>query len=431
VCGTRFGGRLVAHNLEDVPAYTLCSFSRKPSAPMTVHASKVPHPVFCSDLRQRAELMAAKAAEAADKVDQEARFPSEAFAAARSQRLLGIQVPIELGGEAASVSDVADVCYILGRACASAGMIFAMHQIAVTILVRHATDSIWHRRLLLQLCAEQLLLASSTTEGQGGGNLRSSICAVENCGAGIIVAKSATVVSYGTEADGILTTARRAPDAPTSDQVMVAFTRDNYRLDPAMNWNALGMRGTCSSGYALKARGERNQVLPQPYQSIHSQTMMPVAHLMWSSVWTGVAAGAIDRGKRFVRTAARNGQMPPGATHLTRATATLRALRGMVASALQQYESAAGRPEALEALDFQTSMNLLKVNASELASSTVMSVLQTCGLAGYRNDGEISVSRHVRDILSASIMINNDRILASTTKCAMLAETPALLREEP
>jgi acyl-CoA dehydrogenase len=397
---------------------------------LTVHAGNVQHPIFCSDLRQRAELMAARAAEAADKVDQEARFPSEAFAAARSQRLLGIQVPIELGGEAASVSDVADVCYILGRACASTGMIFAMHQIVVTILVRHATDSIWHRRLLLRLCADQLLLASSTTEGQGGGNLRSSICAVENCGAGIAIAKSATVVSYGAEADGILTTARRAPDAPASDQVLVAFTRGDYRLDPIMNWNALGMRGTCSSGYTLKAGGERNQVLPEPYQSIHSQTMMPVAHLMWSSVWTGIAAGAIDRGKRFVRTVARNGQMPPGATHLTRAIATLRALRGMVASALQEYESAAGRPEALEALDFQTSMNLLKVNASELASSTVMSVLQTCGLAGYRNDGEMSVSRHVRDILSASIMISNDRILASTAKCAMLAEIPALLREE-
>jgi acyl-CoA dehydrogenase len=121
--------------------------------------------------------------------------------------------------------------------------------------------------------------------------------------------------------------------------------------------------------------------------------------------------------------------MPPGATQLTRATATLRALRGMVASALAQYEAAAVRPDAFETMDFQTSLNLLKVNASELAISTVMSALQTCGLAGYRNDGEVSVSRHVRDILSTSIMINNDRILASTASSAMLAEVPALLRD--
>jgi acyl-CoA dehydrogenase len=400
---------------------------------MTIHAGKVPHSAFSADLRQRAELMASAAAAAADKVDQEARFPTEAYAVAKAQRLLGIQVPIELGGEAASVSDVADLCYLLGRACSSTAMIFAMHQIMVTILAGHASESAWHRRLLRRLCAEQLLLASSTTELQGGGNLRSSVCAVENCGAGITLAKSATVVSYGAEADGIVTTARRAPDAPASDQVLAAFTKEDYQLEPIMNWNALGMRGTCSSGYALKARGEPSQVLPEPYQRIHTHTMMPVAHLTWSSVWTGVAAGAVDRAKRFVRSAARhaNGQMPPAATHLTRAIATLRALRGTVASALAQYEAAAVRPDLFETMDFQTSLNLLKVNASELAISTVMTALQTCGLAGYRNDGEFSVSRHVRDILSTSIMINNERILANTANAAMLAEIPAILRDQP
>src|SRR5262249_14235728 len=118
------------------------------------------------------------------------------------------------------------------------------------------------------------------------------------------------------------------------------------------------------------------------------------------------------------------------ATQLTRATATLRALRGMVASALAQYEASAFRPGAFETMDFQTSLNLLKVNASELAISTVMSALQTCGFAGYRNDGDVSLSRHVRDILSTSIMINNDRILASTASSAMLAEVPPLLRDD-
>ena len=399
---------------------------------MTIHADKVHDSMASADIRQRAELMAAAAAAAADKVDQEARFPTEAYAVAKAQRLLGIQVPIELGGEGASVSDVGDICYLLGRACASTAMVFAMHQIMVRILVRHAPDSAWHGRLLRRLCAEQLLLASSTTEGQGGGDLRSSVCAVESAGgAAITVAKSATVMSYGAEADGIVTTARRAPDAAVSDQVLVAFTKEDYQLDPIMNWNALGMRGTCSAGYAFKGRGEAEQVLPEPYQRIHAQSMMPVAHLTWSSVWAGVAAGAVDRAKRFVRNAARNanGQLPPGAANLTRATVSLRALRGIVASSLQRYEAAALRPDGLETLDFQTAMNLLKVNASELAISTVMSVLQTCGLAGYRNDGDLSVSRHVRDILSTSIMINNDRILASAANAAMVVEVPALLRD--
>jgi acyl-CoA dehydrogenase len=35
------------------------------------------------------------------------------------------------------------------------------------------------------------------------------------------------------------------------------------------------------------------------------------------------------------------------------------------------------------------------------------------GIAGYREDGELSVARHLRDVFSAKLMINNDRIYAN------------------
>ena len=86
------------------------------------------------------------------------------------------------------------------------------------------------------------------------------------------------------------------------------------------------------------------------------------------------------------------------------------------------------KEQELESLDFQTAMNLLKVNASELAISTVMNAMQACGLSGYRNDGEFSVSRHLRDVLSSSIMINNERILNNAATATLLVEVPHRLR---
>src|SRR5690348_16281952 len=157
------------------------------------------------DLKRRAQAVAAVAAEHAAAVDAQARFPAEAFSAVRAQRLLGILVPADLGGEEASVSDVVDVCYALGRACASTGMIYAMHQMMVAALVRHGGSDAWHRRLLRRIADEQLLLASSTTEGQGGGDLRKSSCAVERHDERITLQKSATVISYGARADVLLT----------------------------------------------------------------------------------------------------------------------------------------------------------------------------------------------------------------------------------
>jgi len=58
-----------------------------------------------------------------------------------------------------------------------------------------------------------------------------------------------------------------------------------------------------------------------------------------------------------------------------------------------------------------------------------MSAMQACGLAGYRNDGEFSMGRHLRDILSSPIMISNDRILANAAAAALLGGTPASLRD--
>jgi acyl-CoA dehydrogenase len=384
-----------------------------------------------ANLARRVEIAAEAAAAHADAVDRQARFPGEAVAALRAERLMSIMVPADLGGEGAGVGDVVDICYALGRACASTAMIFAMHQIMVAILVRHARDSAWHQRLLRHVCDEQWLLASSTTDGMGGGDLRASACAVTPTGSGIALEKNAAVISYGAEADAILTTARRSPDAGAADQVLVAFAKGDYRLERTVEWDALGMRGTCSAGFMLAASGEPEQVVPAAYPKIHSQSMMPIAHLTWSGVWSGVAAGAVERARAFLRAAARRGggQLPPGAAHLTRATASLRSLRGMVASQLQRFEALAASEDELERLEFQAAMNLLKVNASELALATVMSSLQACGLAGYRNDGDFSVTRHLRDILSAPIMINNDRILANAANASLLVEVPARLRD--
>jgi acyl-CoA dehydrogenase len=166
----------------------------------------------------------------------------------------------------------------------------------------------------------------------------------------------------------------------------------------------------CSAGFKLIASGAAEQVLPVGYDEIHTQTMMPVAHLAWSGAWTGVAAAAVDRARAFVRQAAHRADatMPPGARHLTRAGASLRMLRSVVAGGMQRFESVADNPIALETVDFQSGMNLLKVNASELAVATVMSAMQASGLSGYRNDSEFSIGRHLRDILSSPIMISNE-----------------------
>ena len=379
----------------------------------------------------RARAVASIAANHAADVDSASRFPAEACAALKEQRLLGVMVSRELGGEGAGIADVADICYLLGQACSSTAMIYAMHQIKVACVTRHMRDNAVLANTMRRLCAEQLLLASSTTEGQAGGNVRSSEAPVEHVDGRIHLERKASVISYGAYADGIVTTARRSADAAGSDQVLVAFLKSDYTLARLQGWNTLGMRGTCSEGYTLKATGQPGQILPDPYEVIHSQTMVPFAHILWGSVWTGIAASATGRAQAFIRQAMRtaNGQLPPGAPQFTKALQTLRTLRGMLANSLRAYERHMGDPKALASMDFQSLITLTKVEASELAVSVVMSAMRACGLSGYRSDGDFTIGRHLRDVLSSPIMINNDRILANLSSSSLMTPIPTSMRD--
>jgi acyl-CoA dehydrogenase len=381
----------------------------------------------------RAHKPAEIAAKHAEAVDREARFPEEAINALRDAGLMGILVSRRFGGEGAGVGDVVDICYRLGRACSSSAMIYAMHQVKVSCVVRHGVGNGWQEDFMRRLAAGQLLLASSTTEGGGGGNVRSSEAAVEQADGEIRLLRNASVISYGAQADAVVTTARRNAQADGADQVLIVFEKKDYTLERTGGWDTLGMRGTCSAGFSLKAAGKPAQILDEPYGAIHTQSMVPAAHLMWSGVWAGIAAGAVERARKYMRKAARgaDGVLPPGAAHFTRATASLRALRALISASLARYESIADNPSALGAIDFQTAINLLKVDASELAVTTVLSAMRTTGLSGYRNDSDVSIGCSLRDILSSPIMINNDRILSNLANSALLSDVPMFVRDQP
>jgi acyl-CoA dehydrogenase len=384
-----------------------------------------------SSFPQRAAAVAKAASAEAEDVDRGARFPQKAIDTARAERLLGVQIPKAFGGEGAAISDITDMCYALGRACSSTAMIFAMHQTKVACLVRHGTGSAYHEALMRRLASEQLLLASSTTEGQNGGNIRFSSAAVARAGTEISLVRNATVISYGAQADGIVTIARRDNDAAGSDQVLLAITKGDYTLERSVEWETLGMRGTCSAGFELKFKGSSEQIFPEGYDRIHAQTMTPVAHLCWSSAWAGIAAAAVERAQAFIRKAARGagGQLPPGAAHFNAARMTLAKLRAVITANLDSYAAREHDERALSSIDFQSSINLLKVEASELAVETVMSAMRACGLAGYRNDGDFSVGRLLRDVLSSPIMINNDRILSNIATTSLMSSVPTTLRD--
>jgi acyl-CoA dehydrogenase len=381
-------------------------------------------PVTSLTLDQRAAAAADVAAQHAADVDAAARFPSEAVEVLRTSGLLGASVPVEWGGEGASLGELARIAARLGEACASTAMIFAMHHSQVLCLTRHTGGSEAVADLARRIAAEGMLLASATTEIGIGGDVRSSTCFVDREGDRASVRKNAPVISYGEHADMILVTARRDADSAPSDQVLVAALRDELTLERTGTWDTLGLRGTSSFGYQLHADVSACNVIPVAYDEISTETMLPVSHILWAAVWLGMSRAAGDVARASVRAAARKaiGTVPPAATALVGLVAELETLEAVVDVAAREFDAKAADREALGAIDFAIRMNTLKITASTKLADIVARALSITGIAGFRNDGPMSVTRLFRDAQGAAVMVHNDRIAANTAHLLLVSK---------
>ena len=379
---------------------------------------------FLAEIRRIADEVAAP--NAAD-VDRGARFPIESITALREQGALGAFVPTALGGQGIPFEALAAACFELGRRCAASAMVFAMHQIQIASIVRHLDDAPWFEGYLREVVADQRLVASVTSELGTGGDMSRSVAAATPGEDGLITfEKQAPTVSYGNHADDLFITLRRSPDAEPGDQVVVLARAEQLELTPTGTWDPLGMRGTCSPGFVVRGTIPAEQVLPTPFPRVSTESMVPVSHVLWSQLWLGIATDAFDRARAFVRAAAKQkpGQPSPAANRLSHLMSELSLLRAEVSSGLREYCEANEDPERarLSTMAAALRFNNLKIAASEQAPRVCQDALGVIGIMGFKNDTPFSVGRHLRDSMSACLMVANERIHKTDASLLLIAK---------
>ena len=351
------------------------------------------------------------AAEAADDVDRRSRFPSEAIEALRDAKLLSCSLPRRLGGASYGIAQLAAVARALGSGCSSAAMVFAMHHIQAMSLTRHGQSSPIEE-LIAKIAAQESLLASATTEITTGGDVRSSTCAIVIDGDNVILEKDAPVISYAEDADYIFTTARRGPDSPPTDQVLLVCPAGDTTLEKTTSWDVMGFRGTCSPGYILRTRTSRANLIPAEYATISGATMLPAAHTLWSAVWLGIADAAMSKARNATREAVRRagGKPIPQAAKLAELTLVHQNFESMVTGEVVRFCEFADRGRSEPTIGFTIAMNNLKLASSLAVVEVAVGALQLIGISGYREDHPNSMSRLIRDCFAPQLMVSNDRI---------------------
>jgi acyl-CoA dehydrogenase len=367
------------------------------------------------------------AAAHAEEVDREARFPAQTLDALRQEAALSAFIPEALGGGGVSLGAIAESCLELGRHCGASAMVFAMHQIQVITIVRHLEPDSWFERYLGQVASEQRLIASVTSEVGNGGDMGRSIAPLTPAENGSCTfEKQAPTVSYAQHTDDLFTTLRRGPEAEQSDQVVVLSRKDQTELEQTGTWDVLGMRGTCSPGFVVRATFPSEQVLSTPFSQVAMESMVPVSHILWSHLWLGISEDAFERARAFVRAAAKRkpGEPLPAAQRLSHLMSQLSMLRAEVRSALDEFVAASadqGR-ERLGTMASALRFNNLKIAASEQAANVCRGALDVCGIMGFKNDTPFSIGRHLRDTMSAALMIANERIHQTNAGLLLIAK---------
>jgi acyl-CoA dehydrogenase len=157
-----------------------------------------------------------------------------------------------------------------------------------------------------------------------------------------------------------------------------------------------------------------------------NESIVPLSHILWSFVWLGIATDAFERGRAFVRAAMRRkpGEPVPAAHSLSRVMSELSMLKTEVESALREFVEASADPERewLNTMAAVLRFNNLKLAASEQAPRVCSGVLEVIGIMAYKNDSPYGVGRHLRDALSARLMVANERIHAIDAGLLLIAK---------
>lgn len=213
--------------------------------PTAANAIELPPPAKICDIANR---LAPQLAAGADTADAEDRFVAGNYDLLRNAGLIEAGVPVELGGGGAEVRDLAMMLRILGRACGSTALAFAMHthQVAVPAWRWQHQKLAAVEPLLRRVAAERIIIVSSGGSDWIGG----SGTAIKVDGGYRVTARK--IFSSGAPAGDILMTGAIYAEDGQNYVLHFGASMKAPEVQVQDTWHTLGMRGTGSHDVMLK-----------------------------------------------------------------------------------------------------------------------------------------------------------------------------------
>jgi alkylation response protein AidB-like acyl-CoA dehydrogenase len=360
--------------------------------------------------------------ENAKRSDDELRFPRRNLELLGEHGFLALTVPEEYGGLGENHVAYSMVCETIARyGCASTAMCYVMHTGAVNAIMLRATPSLVDK-YIRPLNSGKIGTLSYSDPETGSHFWYPISSGAERVNGGFKVRKKASWTTSAGFAD-FYVVQTTSPDFKGYDDLSVfVVDAEDAHAQPAL-WDALGLRGNQSGGLDVQGEIPADQLVGPVGDGAESndESVDPWFLVGSSSVWNGIAMGAVDIAKRHttrkrhVDVGLRVCDYPTIQDYVGEAVIDTNACRTFVLSVAQAMDRATDsnrrvlQPGTTARAAYLHWAWQMKFAAAKNVAHVVDKMLHACGGSGYKRDMEIE--RYLRDAKAGWVMGPTNEVL--------------------
>ena len=375
----------------------------------------------------------------AKRFDDELMFPRQNLEILGEHGFLALTVPKEYGGLGENHVAYSMVCETIARyGCASTAMCYVMHMGAVNAIMLRSTPELVDK-YIRPLAAGKTIGTLSYSDPETGSHFWYPVSSgAERVDGGFKVRKKASWTTSAGFAD-FYVVQTTSPDFTGYDDLSVFVIDGKDVLSQSSLWDALGLRGNQSGPLEVPNVEIPAAQLVGPTgdgAGSNDESVDPWFLVGSSSVWNGLALGAIDIAKRHttrkkhVDVGLRVADYPTIQDYVGEAVMDTNASRLFVLSVAQAMDRATDdNTRVLAPGEFARADVLhwawqIKFEAAKNVAHVVDKMLHACGGSGYKRDMELE--RYLRDAKAGWVMGPTNEVLRQFVGKAVLLGFDAL-----
>lgn len=353
------------------------------------------------DLSGRLDPVLGIASKHAGEVDAEGRFPDEAVVALRDSGLLGLTLPIEVGGLGAGPHELVSVIGSLAGVCGSTAMIYLMHVSAAMPVA--AAPAAGLPDLLGRLADGSVLASLALSEVGSRSHFWAPVSRARLNGGGVrLQARKSWVTSAGHADVYVASTLTADTDTGGGGVDLFAIPAETGGVAVAGRWRGLGLRGNASTPMTFDVE------VPESYRlgaagggfDLMLQAVMPWFNLGNAAVSMGLCQSAVDAAVRHASAARLE--------HLDQSLSALPTIRAQLArmsielACTRAYVDQAADRLAHPAEDTVLYVLGVKAAANDAALRITDAAMRVCGGAAFSE--HLQIDRYFRDARAGHVM---------------------------